>query len=253
MILPDADLASIERHTIGIADSGDALRAAGQHLKRGLLLYGPPGSGKTHTIGYLMAAMPDRTTVILQGPGVGALGHGAALVRSLTPSMLVIEDVDLIATERGLYGMESTNPLMFQLLNEMDGLHPMDDVIFALTTNKIDVLEPALAARPGRVDHAVEIAVPDAAGRRRLLALYLEGVDHRVEASDEMAARLEGVTASFVRELVRRATFLAIEESDGPAPVTDDHLGAALAELEVHDVTSSLLGRASAGPSRADR
>ena len=56
------------------------------------------------------------------------------------------------------------NPLLFELLNEMDGLSEDADVIFTLTTNRPDLLEPALAARPGRVDQATEITLPDAGG-----------------------------------------------------------------------------------------
>ena len=64
------------------------------------------------------------------------------------------------------------HPLLFQLLNEMDGLAEDADVVFVLTTNRADLLEPALAARPGRVDQAVELGLPDAPARRALLELY---------------------------------------------------------------------------------
>lgn len=243
IVLPEGDLASIERHTIGIGKRADHLRARGQHLKRGLLLYGPPGTGKTHTVGYLMAAMPERTTIVLQGPGVGALGQAAAIARAFPPAMLIIEDVDLVANERYVPGMGGSNPLLFQLLNEMDGLAATDDVLFVLTTNRLDVLEPALAARPGRVDHAVEIDRPDPNGRDQLLRLYL---GHEAAASlgdlSGVVARTEGVTASFFKELVRRATYLAIEDDD--AALTAAHLSAALDELLEHaaPVMRTLLG-----------
>ncbi len=264
VILPDRDLASIERHTVGIGQLASSLAAAGQHLKRGLLLHGPPGTGKTHTVGYLLAAMPERTTVVLQGPSVGALGHGSALVRTLAPSMLVIEDVDLVASERAMGAMASTNPLMFQLLNEMDGLNADDDVLFVLTTNRFDILEPALADRPGRIDHAVEIARPDVDARRRLLHLYLGRALGTTEAApepglgspldsgelDDLVERMEGVTASFIRELVRRATHHAIE--DGTATVDSSHLAASLEELVTsRPETASILGLGAERP--ADR
>ncbi|MGI9605317.1 MAG: AAA family ATPase [Acidimicrobiales bacterium] len=241
VILPAGDLASIEKHAIGIGQFAEQLTAAGRHLKRGLLLYGPPGTGKTHTVGYLMSAMPDRTVVVLQGPSVGALGYGAAIVRALSPSMLVIEDVDLIASQRGMYGMD-TNPLMFQLLNEMDGLTPTDDVLFVLTTNRVDMLEPALAARPGRIDHAVEIALPDAAARTALLRLYLEGTSHDLDEIADLVERTAGVTASFIKELVRRATYEALVDSDGT--ISDRHLDAAVTELLEHaaPIARTMLG-----------
>ena len=84
------------------------------------------------------------------------------MARTLQPAMVVVEDVDLIAEERGKY--PGQHPLLFQLLNEMDGLAEDADVVFVLTTNRADLLEPALAARPGRVDQAVELGLPDAHG-----------------------------------------------------------------------------------------
>ncbi|MGH1491748.1 MAG: AAA family ATPase [Acidimicrobiales bacterium] len=229
VILPAEDLSSIVRHTIGVGERAEQLLTAGRHLKRGLLLFGPPGTGKTHTIGYLMASMPERTTVVLQGPSVGALGYAAAIVRNLTPSMLVIEDIDLIATERGMPGMGPADPLLFQLLNEMDGLTATDDVLFVLTTNRVDVLEPALVARPGRVDHAVEIGPPDEAGRKRLLELYLNENDD-LDGLEAVVERTEGVTASFMKELVRRATLVALDDT-GNSVVGNGHLESALDEL----------------------
>jgi hypothetical protein len=162
LILPEADLDAIERHTIGIAAQADRLRAAGRHLKRGLLLFGPPGTGKTFSVMYLVGRMPGRTTVLLSGQAAPVLGQAAAIARSLQPSMLVLEDVDLVAMERMMPGMGS-NPLLFQLLNEMDGLDEDADVIFVLTTNRVELLEPALAARPGRRNQTARCRVSGAA------------------------------------------------------------------------------------------
>ena len=204
VILPQDDLDAIERHTVGIAEHADALKAAARHLKRGLLLYGPPGTGKTLSVMYLCNRMPGRTTLLLTGPGAGALGQAVAIARSMQPSMVVLEDVDLVAMERTLPGMQN-NPLLFQLLNEMDGLAEDADVIFVLTTNRVDLLEPALAARPGRIDQAVEIRLPDAESRRRLFGLYLDGIRHEIDDLEPYVARTDGVSAAFIRELVRRA------------------------------------------------
>ncbi len=228
VVLPAEDLNGIRRHAIEIAAHADAMRQAGQHLRRGLLLYGPPGTGKTHTVGHLMAAMPNRTVVTLNGPSVAALGHAAAIVRALPPSMLVIEDVDLIATERSFHPMGG-NGLLFQLLNEMDGLNTVDDVLFVLTTNRIDMLEPALAARPGRIDHAVEIGPPDAEARHKLLALFLRDIDHDLNNLDDAVQRLDGVTGAFIKELIRRAVAASIMASS--TRLTDAHLADAITDM----------------------
>lgn len=237
VVLPQEDLDAIERHTIGVSRNAGALLAAGRHLKRGLLLYGPPGTGKTLSVMYLCGQLPGRTTLLLSGPGAGALGQAAAIARSLQPSMVVLEDVDLVAMERTMPGM-GTNPLLFQLLNEMDGLSDDADVVFVLTTNRVDLLEPALAARPGRIDQAVEIGLPDRDCRMRLLELYLRDTDF---AGGDLAALVdatEGVTASFVKELVRRAVLVAAlergQQSDTSPPVGIAHLEAALDDLLHH-------------------
>lgn len=246
VVLPDAQLEALERHTIGVSRHSGALLAAGRHLKRGLLLYGPPGTGKTLSVMYLCGQLPGRTTLLLSGPGAGALGQAAAIARSLQPSMVVLEDVDLVAMERT---MTDSNPLLFQLLNEMDGLSDDADVVFVLTTNRVELLEPALAARPGRIDQAVEIGLPDADCRARLLALYLRDTDFDGGDLSTVVDATDGVTASFVKELVRRAVLVAAvereRELDDTSPqVTVAHIESALDDLLHHSapVLRSALG-----------
>lgn len=138
------------------------------------------------------------------------------------------------------------SPLLFSLLNVMDGLDEDADLIFLLTTNRADALEPALAARPGRVDEAVEIALPDAEARRRLLDLYGAGVALRLVDADAVVARTEVVTASFIKELMRKAALVAARaDSDGGRlTVTDAHVAEALDGLlaEGAGLTRALLG-----------
>ena len=100
LVLPDSTLAQIERHVIGIAEHGPRLKAAGQHLKRGVLLYGPPGTGKTHTVRYLLSQLTGMTAFVLSGQALGLIGQACALARVLQPSMVILEDVDLIAGDR---------------------------------------------------------------------------------------------------------------------------------------------------------
>jgi len=126
----------------------------------------------------------------------------------------------------------------------MDGLSEDHDVLFVLTTNRADLLEPALASRPGRVDQAVELALPDASGRRRLIELYGEGLGLSLGPGEQLVEALEGTSPAFIRELLRRAALVAAEESDdGPLRVSEDHLHAALAVRRGGDeLTQTLLG-----------
>jgi cell division protease FtsH len=250
VVLPEAVMDTVERQVVGVGRQRARLLASGQHLKRGLLLYGPPGTGKTHTIRYLLSRLTGTTVVLLSGNALHLVAQACSVARSLQPSMVVIEDVDLIAEERGMH--PGQNPMLFQLLNEMDGLAEDTDVVFVLTTNRADLLEPALAARPGRVDQAVELLVPDAEARRALLHLYRGRLDLDLTGADDVIDRTEGVTASFLKELLRRAAVVAAEgdqasHQDGdaaPIAVRAEHLTAALDELLAtrNAMTRALLG-----------
>jgi hypothetical protein len=257
LVMAPGVLESVEREVFGIARHREQLRAAGQHVKRGLLMHGPPGTGKTLTVKYLISALREHTVLVLTGGGLNWLRAACALARMLQPSVVVLEDVDLVAEERG-YSPYGNTSVLFDLLNEMDGMAEDADVAFLLTTNRADRLESALAARPGRVDLAVEIGVPDAEARRRLIELYGEGLDLRLQEPDRVVERTEGVTASFIKELMRKAALVAAE-AEGAAggelpPVADEHVGAALDELlaEGNALTRALLGGSPQGDGDGD-
>lgn len=143
--------------------------------------------------------------------------------------MVVLEDVDPIAEERGRpFG--HNGPLLFELLNELDGLRDDCDIIFALTTNRPDVLEPALAARPGRIDLVVELPLPEAGGRTRLFERYARGLELRDVDVSGLVARTDGATPAFIKELLRKAALLAAIDGRGDV-VSQADFEAALAEL----------------------
>lgn len=243
VVLVPGELEAIEAHSIGITEHADELRAAGQHVKRGLLLYGPPGTGKTHTISYLTGCMQDRTTIILTGGAVAAVGQAGTIARSLQPATIVIEDVDLVAMDRQLPGGEH-NALLFQLLNEMDGLAEDADVLFVLTTNQVEMLEPALAARPGRIDQAIELSLPDAEARRRLVELYTNRP--LPDDASGLIDRLDGVAPAFIKELARRAELINLDGNDSSSSNLVVALDAML------DSATPVLRRTLAGPDARD-
>ena len=240
---------------LGIARHAGRLLASGQHLKRGILLYGAPGAGKTHTVNYLLGRLPQATVIVISGRALGRITEACSVARTLQPSVVVVEDVDLIAEERSHRPGE--HPLLFQLLNEMEGLNSATDVTFLLTTNRADLLEPALADRPGRVDLAAELPLPDASARRALIRLYQGSLVLDDTGVDAIVTRTDGVTAAFLKELLRKAALLAAEAdaaadaaeaaaADGSSPirVTDGQLEAALDQLLAgrSELTRVLLG-----------
>ena len=251
VVLPEGALERIERHVVGTARHRRRLRGAGRHLKRGLLLYGPPGTGKTHTVRYLVSQVPDVTVIVLAGNALGSVGAATEFAHALEPSIVVVEDVDLIAEHRELH--LGPQPLLFTLLDAIDGLTSEADVAFILTTNRVDLLEAALVQRPGRVDLAVEIPRPDADARRRLVELYSAGLAFSDAALVAAAERTGGATASFFKELFRRVVLTAAVRD---VPVTDDVLADLLDEMlaDAERLTRVLLGSGepdTAGPGHA--
>jgi ATP-dependent 26S proteasome regulatory subunit len=162
-----------------------------------------------------------------------------ALARRLAPSVIVVEDVDLIAQDRS-YSPDG-NPILYELLNEMDGIGSEADVTFVLTTNRVEVMEQALTQRPGRIDLAVEVPKPDAECRERLFRLYAAGTPLNLPSADQVVEATEGVTASFIKELVRRAVLHHIDEG---GTFDERIVHEALAELtaERQTLTRNILG-----------
>jgi hypothetical protein len=183
IILATGVLERIERQSIGFSKHAERLRAAGRHLKRGMLLHGSPGTGKTLTAMYLAGRMPERT------------------------------------------------------------------VLFVLTTNRPDLLEPALAARPGRIDQAIEIPLPDADCRRRLFELYGRGLSLSTSI-EPYVERTAGASAAFIRELLRKAALFGADDGE-KLEVKARHFDEALHEMLVEggDLTKSLLGASMRPPS----
>jgi hypothetical protein len=239
VILPEGLLQKVSGHALGIAEHRASLSEYGQHLKRGILLYGKPGTGKTHTVRYLLSQSSGTTAILLSGGSLARISEAATMARALQPSIVVLEDCDLIAEDRS-FG-HGPQPLLFEVLDAMDGLDKDADVAFVLTTNRVDMLERALAQRPGRVDLAAEIPLPALEERSNLLKLYARGIPFSPEAVQDAASRTEGTTASFAREVVRRAVVAAAVEG---ASVDDRHLGTAVDGLmaDGEALTRSLLG-----------
>ncbi len=226
IVLEDGVLERVVEHVVGVGEHREALRAAGQHLKRGVLLYGPPGTGKTLTVRHLLSRTPDTTAVVLTGSSIRFIAAAAEIARTFPPSLVVLEDIDLVAADRGY----SPQPILFEVLDALDGLEGDADVAFVMTTNHVQILEEALAARPGRVDLGVEIPLPGQEARRRLFRRYAAGLGLSDQALDAAADRAEGTTGSFAKELIRRTVLIAAVRGDGTG-ATDADLGTALDDL----------------------
>jgi ATP-dependent 26S proteasome regulatory subunit len=225
----------------------------GLPVKKGLLFYGPPGTGKTHTIRYLAGALPGHTTLLITAEQVGLLAGYMTLARLLSPALVVIEDADLVARERDEASTPGTEALLNRLLNEMDGLQENAEILFVLTTNRPEALEPALTARPGRIDQAIEFPLPDAGGRRKLARLYGRGAPCSEATVEHIVERTAEVSAAFIKELMRRTAQFALQRGGGE--LGRDDVDAALEELLFSGgrLNASLLGALGASGTRSVR
>lgn len=246
VVLDAATLKRIDQNVFQFDAHRAGLKRLGQSTRKGILLYGPPGTGKTHTIRYIMANLPDRTTVVITGDQIYQLSRYIALAKSLQPSIVVLEDVDLIGRARD-QSTDSMESMLNNLLNEMDGLSPAADILFILTTNRPEAIEPALAMRPGRIDAAIEIPLPDLDCRRQLIELY--GRSLEIEASTVLTAaqKSDGASAAYMKEFVRQIAQVSLERG-GEGRVTLADVEQVIADTVEH---SNHLGRRTIGFSRA--
>ncbi|HEY6969064.1 MAG TPA: ATP-binding protein [Candidatus Angelobacter sp.] len=230
VILPEKTLALLDRNAGKFIAAREHVKRLGLTSKKGLLFYGLPGTGKTHTIHYLASQLPGHTTLLITAEQVGLLDEYFRLARFLQPSLVVVEDVDLIARSRENMGSPCEEVLLNKLLNEMDGLREDADVLFILTTNRPDQLEPALASRPGRIDQAIEFPLPDEKGRTKLIKLYSRGLELSEELTDLVVRRTKGASPAFIKELMRRSAQFQFELGGG-ASLQQSALDSAIEEM----------------------
>jgi AAA+ superfamily predicted ATPase len=213
VILPRKTLDLLDRNVIQFVRQRPQLAKFKQATRKGLLFYGPPGTGKTHTIHYLAMALEGHTTFLISSEQIGILSEYMTLARLLQPSVVVMEDVDLIARERTQMNSPCEEVLLNKLLNEMDGLKEDADILFILTTNHPEALERALSSRPGRIDQAIEFPLPDDEGRQKLVRLYSQGIHLADDVVAAIVQRTEKVSAAFIKELMRRSVQFHLERN----------------------------------------
>lgn len=230
LVLPAATVELLKRNVIDFAMQRKALAAFKMPLKKGLLFYGPPGTGKSFTIRYLAQSLPDHTTLLVTAEQIGLIQEYIALARLLQPSLLVIEDADLIARDRNAMSSPCEEVMLNRLLNEMDGLAEDAELIFVLSTNRPEALEAAIASRPGRIDQAIEFPLPDEAGRKQLARVYARGVPISDAVIEAIARKTKNVSAAFIKELMRRSTQFYLERGGSGAIALQD-IDAALTEM----------------------
>jgi proteasome regulatory subunit len=193
---------------------------------KGVLLYGPPGCGKT-LLAKAVATESNATFITLVGSELVQkyIGEGARLVRELfnyarkkAPTIVFIDEIDAIASRRleiGTSGEREVQRTFMQLLAEIDGFKPLDRVKVIAATNRIDILDPALL-RPGRLDRIIEVPLPSKSGRIEIFKIHLRRVKIKGTIDYDLLAEItEGFSGAEIKLAVVEAGYFAIREGRG--------------------------------------
>ena len=201
----------------------ELFREMGIEPPKGVLLYGPPGTGKT-MLAKAVATESNATFIHVVASEFAQkfVGEGARLVKEVfelarkkAPAIVFIDEIDAIGAKRvdvGTSGEREVQRTLMQLLAEIDGFKPLDNVKIIAATNRLDVLDPALL-RPGRFDRLIEVPLPNFKGRKEIFQIYLRKMKLCDEPNIDLLASLtEGFSGAEIKSVTTEAGYIAIRK-----------------------------------------
>jgi len=227
LILPEEVKTLIRSSILGFYRHRDKLEELGIEMKRGVLFHSPPGTGKTSISLYLAGLLPHFTICFVSGERLLYPREICRMARYLQPSMVVFEDIDLVAEERNATGLAT---VLGELMNQIDGCEVTDQVLFIMNTNSLERLERAVRNRPGRVDQIIQIPLPDDTIREALIRYFAGTMKLVIEDMRKVVQATDGATPAMLKEIVKRAAVSAITLQE-ERQVTDQELEITEADL----------------------
>ena len=208
---------------------------------KGVLLYGPSGTGKT-LLAKAVAKESGANFIQVKGPSllsmwVGKSEEGMRKIferaRQVAPCIIFFDEIDSIAGRRGVdAGSKVTERVLNQLLAEMDGIEDLKDVLIVGATNRPDMLDPALL-RPGRFDKILLVNAPEEEGRKNILEIHTKKMPLAKDVNlKDIAKKTMGYTGADLEGLVKEAGMLSLRESIDSEFVRKKHFEEALRKIK---------------------
>jgi transitional endoplasmic reticulum ATPase len=204
---------------------------------RGILLYGPPGCGKT-LLARAVATETKANFISIKGPELLSkyVGESEKAIREVfrkakmaAPCIIFFDEFDSIAPSRGRHTSDSgvSEKVLSQFLTELDGLEVKKDIIVIAATNRPDILDPALI-RPGRIDRILLVPAPNEEGREKILNIFTQGMPLTANIDlNALNKKLEGFSGADVETLCREAGMIALRENLRARKISKEHFEAA--------------------------
>ncbi len=200
---------------------------------KGILLYGPPGCGKT-LLARAVATESKANFISIKGPELLSKWVGESekairevfrIARMAAPCIIFFDEFDSIAPSRGRHTSDSgvSEKVLSQFLTELDGLEAMKDIVVIAATNRPDILDPALI-RPGRIDRILLVPAPDEKARLEILKLFTKDMPLATNAKIEKIIELtEEFSGADIETLCREAAMIALRENIRARKITFEH------------------------------
>jgi cell division protease FtsH len=221
LILDSDTKDSIWSNTIGFLRNKERLKEYGIPTKRGVLMVGEPGTGKTLACKGILSAADGITCITTRSDVLehsGHLGILYELAADLSPSIVFLEDIDLIAQEREESHYMRGSALL-TLLSVLDGTEECDGVVTIATTNCKETLDKAISKRPSRFDRIIEFRKPEMKQRIDLISLLCKSIPLDANTQEYIARKTENFTPAQIQEVIYSLAMDYCQNNNGPKPL----------------------------------